>query len=110
GAGPNIIAGFNNTYVGDFVGTLAPDESSTIRIGDISTNGFGSAECFIGGIFNNFQPVNGVNVVQVTLDLNNDHLGWDLGPNQGGSAPSVPSRGAPVKRGAPVPPARPQLQ
>src|SRR5438132_4362684 len=104
GAGPNVIAGFNITYVGDFVGTLAADESSTIRIADISIDGFGSAECFIGGIFNNLQPVNGTTVVQVTLDLTNDHLGWDFGPNQGGS---VPSRGAPVKRGAPQPAARP---
>src|SRR5205807_7110053 len=107
GAGPNVIAGFNNTYVGDFVGSLEVDESNTIRIADISIDGFGSAECFIGGIFNNLQPVNGTTVVQVTLDLTNDHLGWDFGPNQGGSVPSVPSRGAPVKRGAPQPAARP---
>ena len=43
GAGPNVITGFNNTYVGDFVGTHAADESSTIRIGDLSNgNGAGS--------------------------------------------------------------------
>jgi hypothetical protein len=107
GAGPNLIVGNSNTYVGQFVGTTVPDEINTIRIGDISIDGFGSAECFIGGIFNNFQPVGG-SVVEVTLDLNDDHLGWDVGPNQGGSAPSVPSRGAPVKRGAPQPAARPQ--
>src|SRR5438132_451013 len=110
GAGSNVVAGFNNTYVGDFVGTQAPDESDTIRIGDLSNgNGVGSLACFIGGIFNNFQPVGGT-VVEVTLDLSNDKLGWDFGPSQGGSAPSVPSRGAPVQRGAPQPAARPQHQ
>ena len=87
GAGQNVIAGFNNTYVGDFVGTLAADESDTIRIGDVSNgNGAGSLECYIGGIFNNFQPVGG-DVVVVTLDRANDHLGWDFGPTQGGSNP-----------------------
>ena len=36
------------------------DESSTIRIGDLSNgNGAGSEECYIGGIFNNIQPVGG---------------------------------------------------
>jgi hypothetical protein len=114
GSGNNLVAGFNNNYLGNFIGTCVdigcsgpvPDESSTIRIGDLSENGFGSAACFIGGIFNNFQPVGG-SVVEVTLDLNTDELGWDVGPNQ--SAPSVPSRsGAPVRRGAPQPAARPQ--
>ena len=82
GAGPNVIAGFNNTYIGDFVGTLAADESNTIRIGDLSNgNGAGSLACFIGGIFNNFQPVGG-SVVVVTLDLANDQLGWDVGPTE----------------------------
>ena len=100
GAGPNIILGLNNTYVGDFVGTLSADESSTIRIGDLSNgNGTGSLACFIGGIFNNFQPVGG-SVVEVTLDLSNDELGWDFGPNQASSAP--------VQRSAPLPRARPQ--
>jgi hypothetical protein len=97
GSGQNIIAGFNNTYVGNFEGSDgAVDESSTIRIGDITENGFGSAECFIGGIFNNFQP-RSATVVVVTLDLTNDHLGWDVvvSPDQPGSAPSVPSRNAP---------------
>jgi hypothetical protein len=98
----------NNTYIGDFVGFLAADESNTIRIGDLSNgNGAGSLECFIGGIFNNFQPVGGT-VVEVTLDLADDHLGWDVGPNQGGSAPV--QRGAPVPRSAPQPRARPQRQ
>jgi hypothetical protein len=102
GSGQNLVAGFNNTYLGDFVGFLAPDESNTIRIGDLSNgNGAGSLECFIGGIFNNFQPVGGT-VVEVTLDLANDKLGWDVGPNQGG--------GAPVQRDAPQPAARPQRQ
>src|SRR6266487_6900590 len=109
GAGPNLVtaAGNSNTYLGQFVGSTIPEETNTIRIADISIDGFGSAECFIGGIFNNFQPVGG-SVVEVTLDLANDHLGWDVGPNQ--ARPSVPSRGAPVKRGAPQPAARPQLQ
>src|SRR5439155_88406 len=62
GAGPMIVAGFNNTYLGDFVGTVipsppGPDESNTIRIGDLSNgNGAGSLACYIGGIFFNFQP------------------------------------------------------
>ena len=44
GAGPNLATGFNNTYVGNFVGTDAGDEDDTIRIGDISNgNGAGSA-------------------------------------------------------------------
>ena len=102
GAGPNLIAGFNNTYVGDFVGTLAPDESSTIRIGDLSNgNGAGSLACFIGGIFNNFQPVGG-SVVEVTLDLADDELGWDVGPSQGGGLAGAPrsAPGAPPQRPA----------
>ena len=107
GAGNNLVNGGFNTYVGQFVGSLAADETSTIRIADISIDGFGSAECFIGGIFNNFQPVGG-SVVEVTIDLADDHLGWDVGPSQRGTA--VPSRGAPVKRSAPQPHARPQLQ
>jgi uncharacterized coiled-coil protein SlyX len=101
GAGPNVVVGFNNTYVGDFVGSRAgtPDESNTIRIGDLSNgNGAGSLECFIGGIFNNFQPVGGT-VVEVTLDLSNDHLGWALGPSQGPATPV--HRSAPQQRSAP---------
>src|SRR5207247_6981487 len=112
GAGQNVISGFNNTYIGDFVGSTAPDgsaapdESNTIRIGDLSNgNGAGSLACFIGGIFNNFQTVGG-SVVEVTLDLATDKLGWDIGPNnQGGSAPV--QRGAPVPRSAPRPGAPP---
>ena len=109
GAGQNVITGFNNTYVGDFVGTLAADESDTIRIGDVSNgNGAGSLECYIGGIFNNFQPVNGDNVVFVTIDRNNDHLGWDFGTSQGGSAPV--QRSAPQRRSAPgAPTQRPAM-
>src|SRR6476661_5722551 len=95
GAGQNVITGINNTYLGDFVGTLAADESDTIRIGDASNgNGAGSLECYIGGIFNNFQPVGG-DVVVVTLDRVDGHLGWDFGPSQSGSAPverSTPQR------------------
>jgi hypothetical protein len=113
-AGPNIITGFNNTYIGDFVGTEAPDESSTIRIGDFSNgNGAGSLECYIGGIFNNFQP-RSATVVVVTLDLSNDHLGWDVitSPNEkGGQAPvQVPQRGVPAPRGPLQPAAHPQHQ
>jgi hypothetical protein len=104
-----LITGFNNTYIGDFVGFLAADESNTIRIGDLSNgNGAGSLECFIGGIFNNFQPVGGT-VVEVTLDLATDELGWDIGPSQGGSAPTAP-RSAPVPRSAPgAPTQRPAM-
>ena len=69
GVGPNLENGFNNTYLGNFVGTEADDEDGTIRIGDISNgNGAGSLQCYIGGIWNNPQPVGG-NVVVVTLDL-----------------------------------------
>ena len=55
------------------------DEDLTIRIGDVSTDGFGSAACYIGGIWNNPQPV-GDNVVVVTLNLDTDQLGYDGGP------------------------------
>ena len=108
GAGQNVIAGFNNTYLGDFVGTLSADESSTIRIGDLSNgNGAGSLDCFIGGIFANLQPVGGT-VVEVTLDLADDHLGWDFGPSHGGSAPV--QRSAPQRRSAPgAPTQRPAM-
>src|SRR5205807_9128741 len=107
--GLNLITGFNNTYVGDFVGVLAPNEDSTIRIGDLSNgNGAGSLACYIGGIFANLQPVGG-SVVEVTLDLANDELGWDVGPIQGGSAPAP--RGAPQPRSRQqLPAARPQHQ
>jgi hypothetical protein len=110
GAGPNLVtaAGNSNTYLGQFVGSTIPEETNTIRIADISIDGFGSAECFIGGIFNNFQPVGGA-VVEVTLDLADDHLGWDVGPIQGGSAPAP--RGAPQPRSRQqLPAARPQHQ
>ncbi len=108
GAGQNVITGINNTYLGDFVGTLAADESDTIRIGDVSNgNGAGSLQCYIGGIFNNFQPVGG-SVVVVTLDRTDDHLGWDFGPSQGASAPV--QRSAPQRRSAPgVPTQRPAI-
>ena len=110
GAGPNVVDGVNNTYLGDFVGTLAADESDTIRIGDLSNgNGSGSLACYIGGIFANGPTVLGGNIVEVTLDLSNDQLGWTIGPSQ--RAPSVPSRGAPAQRGKPQQPAgRPQHQ
>lgn len=108
--GPNLVDGFNNTYVGNFVGSTEPDgvtplpnEDSTIRIGDISNgNGAGSLECYIGGIFNNPQPVGG-SVVVVTLDLDNDHLGFDGTLARGGKAPAVPQRNAPQPRMRPQP-------
>jgi hypothetical protein len=108
GAGQNVITGFNNSYVGGFVGTLAGDESDTIRIGDVSNgNGAGSLECYIGGIWNNPQPVGG-NVVVVTLDLDNDHLGYDAGLSRGGSTPV--QRSAPQRHSAPgVPTQRPAM-
>jgi hypothetical protein len=103
-----VITGFNNTYIGDFVGTLSGNESDTIRIGDLSNgNGAGSLACFIGGIFNNFQPVGG-SVVEVTLDLATDELGWDVGPSQGAGAPAAP-RSAPGRRSAPAVPTRPAM-
>jgi hypothetical protein len=110
-AGLNIVDGFNNTYLGNFIGSCVdigcsgpvPNEDSTIRIGDLSSNGTGSLACFIGGIFNNFQPVGGA-IVEVTLDLNTDQLGWDVGPSQG--MPNVPTRGAPGQRGKPAAPAQ----
>jgi hypothetical protein len=102
GVGPNIANGFNNTYVGNFVGSgLGPagtgDEDGTIRIGDLSNgNGAGSLQCYIGGIWNNPQPVGG-SVVVVTLDLDNDHLGYDPGV----AAPAAPNRAVPQPRGRP---------
>jgi len=103
GVGPNIANGFNNTYVGDFVGTDADDEDSTIRIGDISNgNGAGSLACYIGGIWNNPQPVGG-NVVVVTLNLDNDELGYDAGVARSDSAPATPHRNAPQRRVHPQP-------
>jgi uncharacterized coiled-coil protein SlyX len=103
GVGPNLANGFNNTYVGDFVGTNADDEDSTIRIGDLSNgNGAGSLACYIGGIFNNEQPV-ADNVVVVTLNLDTDELGWDGGVARSGSAPAAPHRNAPQPRVRPNP-------
>src|SRR6476620_3690088 len=100
GVGPNLANGFNNTYVGNFVGTTASDEDGTIRIGDISNdNGAGSLQCYVGGIWNNLQPVGG-SVVVVTLDLDNDHLGYD---NTFGSSPAAPSRSMPQPRVRPNP-------
>jgi uncharacterized coiled-coil protein SlyX len=101
-AGQNINAGFNNTYVGQLVGTNADNEDLTIRIGDISADGFGSAACFIGGIFNNPQPVGG-NVVAVTLNLDTDQLGFDGTLARSGNAPAAPHRNAPQPRMRPQP-------
>jgi uncharacterized coiled-coil protein SlyX len=103
--GLNLANGFNNTYLGNFVGSLdgTPDEDSTIRIGDLSNgNGAGSLECYIGGIWNNLQPVGG-SVVVVTLDLDNDHLGFDPGVARSGKAPAAPNRSAPQPRVRPNP-------
>ena len=103
GVGPNLANGFNNTYVGNFVGTDADDEDGYIRIGDISNgNGAGSLQCYIGGIWNNPQPVGG-SVVVVTLDLDNDHLGYDAGAARSDSAPGAPSRSVPQRRVRPNP-------
>jgi len=103
GVGPNLANGFNNTYVGNFVGTDADDEDGYIRIGDISNgNGAGSLQCYIGGIWNNPQPVGG-SVVVVTLDLDNDHLGYDAGAARSDSAPAAPSRSIPQPRVRPQP-------
>ena len=97
--GPNIANGFNNTYLGQYVGTEADDEDSTIRIGDLSNgNGAGSLACYIGGIWNNPQPVGGA-VVVVTLNTDTDQLGYD--PAAG--APAVPHRNAPQPRAHPQP-------
>jgi hypothetical protein len=100
GVGPNLANGFNNTYLGNFVGSALAqdgtgDEDGTIRIGDRA----GSLQCYVGGIWNNPQPVGG-SVVVVTLDLDNDHLGYD---DSFGSAPAVPHRNAPQQRGRPQP-------
>jgi len=107
GVGTNIVSGFNNTYVGNFIDP-GVDESSTIRINDLS--GGNAQECFIGGIFNNFQPRGG-SVVVVTLDLADDHLGWDIvvSPDQVGGAPYSPTapRSAPGRRSAPTRSTRP---
>ena len=101
GSGPNIASGFNNTYIGNFVGSdpnFADEEDGTIRINDISNgNGAGSLQCYIGGIWNNEQPVGG-SVVFVTLDLDNDHLGWTAGP---AGSPTTPQRAIPQQRGRP---------
>jgi hypothetical protein len=105
-AGPNLAAGFNNTYVGQFVGdnngTPIPDENLTIRIADRSIDGFGSFACYIGGIFNNPQPVGG-NVVAVTLNLDTDQLGFDGTMGRAGAAPAAPHRNAPQPRSRPQP-------
>jgi uncharacterized coiled-coil protein SlyX len=99
GIGPNLANGFNNTYIGNFVGTDALDEDGTIRINDISNgNGAGSLACFIGGIWNNPQPVGG-SVVVVTLDLDTDELGYDAGAARGDSGPAAaPHRSVPQPR------------
>jgi hypothetical protein len=54
-AGLNLVNGVFNTYLGDLVGTDAPDENSVIRIADLSS-GYAMSGCFIGGIFGNLTP------------------------------------------------------
>src|SRR5439155_12560041 len=67
----------------------------------------GNVAAFMNGIFPNFQAVGGT-VVEVTIDLANDRLGWDNGPNQ--ANPAV-QRGAPQPRSKPAQPlARPSAQ
>ncbi|HKF94259.1 MAG TPA: hypothetical protein VKB96_06595, partial [Gammaproteobacteria bacterium] len=81
------------------------DEDSTIRIGDLS-NGGGSIAAYIGGIGFNEQPVGGT-VVEVTIDLANDKLGWQV---EAGQAKPVLQRGVPTRRGRVQPTARPGVQ
>jgi hypothetical protein len=119
-AGQNIVNGFNNNYFGHNIGTCVdipcsgpvPDEDLTIRIGDLSEDGFGSAACFIGGIFNNFQP-RSASVAVVTINLNTDELGWDVvvSPDAPGSQVPVQmrQRSAPGRSSAPQAPARPAM-
>ena len=74
-----MVTGFNNTYVGNFVGTvggIADERRYDPHRRHLDGTGSGPAACFIGGIFNNPQPVGG-NVVVVTLDLDTDQLGFD---------------------------------
>jgi hypothetical protein len=112
-SGQNIVNGFNNTYVGNFINP-GVDESSTIRINDLS--GGNAQACFIGGIFNNFQPIpahgGSASIRVVTIDLANDFLGWDLlVSDQPGGAPAAPAapRSAPAPRSRPTAPTRPTL-
>ena len=117
-AGQNLVAGFENIYLGDTAGTLdftgvSPgDESGVIRIGSVFS---GTAACFINGIATNSQVWNGVTVCQVTVN-GFGQLGVDcVNPNNPGATPAsphapVPHR-APQPRGAPEQPrARPQFQ
>ena len=110
GTGPNIVAGVNNTYLGDFVAyPRRRRKRYDPHRRPLERERGGSLACFIGGIFANGPTVLGGNIVEVTLDLSNDQLGWTIGPSQ--RAPSVPSRGAPAQRGKPQQPAgRPQHQ
>jgi uncharacterized coiled-coil protein SlyX len=105
-AGSNLLGGFNNTYIGQFVGdnngSPIADEDLTIRIADLSSDGFGSAACYIGGIFNNPQPVGG-NVVAVTINLDTDQLGIDAALGRPDSPAAAPHRNAPQPRLRPQP-------
>ena len=51
--------------------------------------------------------VNSVSARIRVLDLVNDHLGWDVGPSQSGSAPV--QRSVPLRRSAPGSPTRPAM-
>ena len=56
---------------------------------------------YIGGIFNNFQPCGG-SIVVVTVDLNNDHLGWDVvaSADDVGTAPAASVQRSALQRRA----------
>jgi septal ring factor EnvC (AmiA/AmiB activator) len=87
GTGSNIVAGVNNIYVGDSVGDNVPgfqDESNTIRIGDASNGNGGpySAISVVSSITSSLLTAS--TLLKLQLDLTNDHLGWDVGPNQQG--------------------------
>src|SRR5262249_41144883 len=111
GVGPNLVVGFNSTYVGDFVGSTEPDgviplpdEDSTIRIGDISNgNGPRSLQCYIGGIFNNHRPVGGA-VVELLWTVLTTTLAGTLPP------PRVVTHLLCLSVSAPQPRGRPQLE
>src|SRR5439155_21907750 len=83
------------------------DEMNTIRIFDLSNwIGAGSLFCFIGCMFNNPQLVGGC-VVEVTLDLSIEMLGWAVGPN---TRLQVSQRAVPAPRGRVQPAAHAEHQ
>ena len=103
------ITGFNNTYLGNFVGSVDPDgthfptkairsASATSRTG----TGPGPKPATSVVSSHNPQPVGG-NVVVVTLNLDTDQLGFDGAVARGGNAPATPHRNAPQPRVRPDP-------